>query len=784
MTSPTLPNPPNVISPFVSSPTGSSFVPRREFALQPVHQPSSFALLAFSSNNVIRLSNFPPVVVGDLRTRLGNIVGLHSFRENAEQTLCELVLTGKPWSNNKSLSTEVLIVQVFSIVLLHGYAILSQLHYGKEHNDRLTFAFTKLDMQDTRQTLIPFALSFTSSTSLRVVCSPLHATPAILQSVRGAWPRGVLSEKKIGEHCYEFKLKGYSWFQEDTFADDALAHMLTLLTSLDKHNWTFITSVALSSNHSRNRDLWMFAGPSSSMPRQAGIRPATPVNLGSPLKPSVHEPIIDRREGSGDSDMADAAEAFHHHARSATESRVEIPAQSSPERTIQAAHARSASDTPTLLRKKGPPKPLTSSHHVKHGLNADESIPELLGADLAASSPEEPSSGQQSPHTPLGDPPRHSLVSLPEAVDHRDNQDDEDSKRESAAGFGGNVSSNVPDMATPPLLGPTAFRRSGSDDYRNSILSDGTRRSFDVPLTWIPNDQGMSSSGSNNELQQGDKQGDDAAISKRLSPSAFPEAVDERRQSLLTTTTQTTGPLPPGAWLNTPTVEAANPIPEEGLLDPNSAVSLEPRHSIIVSRSPIIVHPELPDDHKTHPSSPRRKSETGVVGLVSELARITPTEPLPNGTVVDKETQANKRPHETVQKRIAEGSWVVVGDSPDMSQPSTAAIGNATSPASPVQEYGVEPSGSQTTEIPVDGGSRPASPRSRRNTPSKSEETIMSARKERSMFGRLLSRRGGSRRGKTADVYEDSDKEKSASKLKKSGNILPTIRSGRRVSVD
>ena len=210
MISPSPPDSSNTASPFVSSPAGSSFVPRREFAPQPLHHPSSFALLAFSSNNVIRLSNFPSIVVNDLRTRLGAIVGLHSFRENAEHKLCEIVLTGKPWSNNRSLSTEVLLVQVFSVVLSHAYSLLSQLHYGKEHNDRLTFAFTKSGYPDQTRTLIPFALSFTSSTSLRVVCSPLHATPAILQSVRGAWPRGVLSEKKIGEHCYEFKLKGYS----------------------------------------------------------------------------------------------------------------------------------------------------------------------------------------------------------------------------------------------------------------------------------------------------------------------------------------------------------------------------------------------------------------------------------------------------------------------------------------------------------------------------------------------------------------------------------------------
>jgi hypothetical protein len=44
---------------------------------------------------------------------------------------------------------------------------------------------------------------------LRVIAPPLHSTPAILQAVRGSWPRGVVSEKKVGDNCFEFKLKGY-----------------------------------------------------------------------------------------------------------------------------------------------------------------------------------------------------------------------------------------------------------------------------------------------------------------------------------------------------------------------------------------------------------------------------------------------------------------------------------------------------------------------------------------------------------------------------------------------
>lgn len=60
---------------------------------------------------------------------------------------------------------------------------------------------------DTSKTV--FALSLTSK-SLKVINAPRTSTPAILASVRSAWPRGVISENKTSDEVYEFKLKGYS----------------------------------------------------------------------------------------------------------------------------------------------------------------------------------------------------------------------------------------------------------------------------------------------------------------------------------------------------------------------------------------------------------------------------------------------------------------------------------------------------------------------------------------------------------------------------------------------
>lgn len=78
----------------------------------------------------------------------------------------------------------------------------------------MTIAFSKLatpptdPTTETRSVCLPFALSFPSSTLLRVINPPLSNSPAILQAARSGWPRGVISENKEGDQTYEFRLKG------------------------------------------------------------------------------------------------------------------------------------------------------------------------------------------------------------------------------------------------------------------------------------------------------------------------------------------------------------------------------------------------------------------------------------------------------------------------------------------------------------------------------------------------------------------------------------------------
>lgn len=212
-----------------TTPPDSSFIPRKEF-IRDQRITNAFSLLAISGSSFIRLYSFPAVLITSLR-RLFDQRGLTiAFREDIPQNLYEFTLDGKPWASPKSVQSERLLVDILAVVYQHGYSFLSTIDYGRENDDRLAVAFSKpvsvsssrsgspmppgspgtiTSGQEQALKKVPFALSFTSATLLRVINPPLHSTPAILQAVRGAWPRGVVSEKKIGDASFEFKLKGY-----------------------------------------------------------------------------------------------------------------------------------------------------------------------------------------------------------------------------------------------------------------------------------------------------------------------------------------------------------------------------------------------------------------------------------------------------------------------------------------------------------------------------------------------------------------------------------------------
>ncbi|KAF8523151.1 hypothetical protein BU17DRAFT_64045 [Hysterangium stoloniferum] len=792
-----------VTSPFPSSPAGPSFIPRKEFAPQPNREYSSFALLAFSSNNAIRLSNFPQHLVTELRARLRAIIGLRSFRENTEHKLCEIILVGKPWSSPKALSTEVVLVQVFSILFYYGFSFICHMDYGREHNDRVFLAFSRpvtssnLDGPISAQLdlphQVPFALSFSSSNTLKVVCSPLYATPAILQSIRSAWPRGVSSEKKLGENCYEFKLKGYSWFQEDTFADDALSHILTILTSLDKHSWKLVTSISLCSRHARNKDLWIFSGPHSTQPTDLPVRPSSPIKLGSPLKPTIYEPIVDdHKEGSGDLEVShpgmNSHGQNHQHVRSATENTVSVPGRLNKSHNGKDGHQKSLSEDIAVLTKKTPPnaRPMLP-------LSSEEST---LSDHLPVIAP------TMRPETSIRRAPSHSLISLPEPVERTNIEEeapsgvgvgDDQTLRGVPVGDLGSVA-----QLTPPLLAPTTFRPLyGSDSYTNSTFSDVTGQSFDVPITWIP------------RREYGDITGDRHTdnVLRRAPPSAFPEEVQDNRTSVFTVATETTGPLLPGSWMSTPSLDTndqnlENSTFENTMPHQDTPVYNEPRHNAVVSHSPQIMQPEL----AYRDGCSNRKSEKGMMGTI-DPAHDAKAANKAVGGVSGREANSSVDGN----KPESEG-WVLVSflsqlGSPEIpSTPQLLTTATATAagdkdalspphvPLTAVKT--ITASDAIVREPPIPNANSEKNPQSPTNVNGTGVSPGNSQRTGSSVLGRLLSRRGSHKAKKGHGEEEDGpdksregDKEKSADKerggrFKMSGGALPAIRSGKRLCID
>ncbi|KAI0304781.1 hypothetical protein BC826DRAFT_1100568 [Russula brevipes] len=234
----------------------------------------------FAGTALVRLHSFPPETVLALRGHLSRARLLLRFRERDEDNFCELTLNGKPWFNPKSVRSEKLLVGIIDILHRHGHNFVSNLDYGRNQGDRIIMAFSRaprpppLSYQQPVRLLPVFAISFISEDHLRVITPPQQSAPAILQTVRGSWPRGVLSEKKVAENVYEFKLKGYGWFQEHTFATDSLRHTLSLLGSLDSFGYTLLTSLSLN-GRTRSKDLWVFAGLSQTKPRE--LQPSGPL---------------------------------------------------------------------------------------------------------------------------------------------------------------------------------------------------------------------------------------------------------------------------------------------------------------------------------------------------------------------------------------------------------------------------------------------------------------------------------------------------------------------------
>ena len=217
---------PNVLKPPANVPpalTDPLFYPRKEFLRDQQRIFSSFSLLTLAGQGSVRLYSFPDSVINGLRRLFEQQSDILGCRETAG-SLFEFTLDTKPWANIRSLSAERLIVSILSVLYQYGYSFLSTVEYAREQDDRIALAFSRPTTAPANSSIpaVPsgsastlpqagpmlFAISFPSTALLRVIEPPLQLTPGILQAVRNAWPRGISSEKKVGD-SYEFKLKGY-----------------------------------------------------------------------------------------------------------------------------------------------------------------------------------------------------------------------------------------------------------------------------------------------------------------------------------------------------------------------------------------------------------------------------------------------------------------------------------------------------------------------------------------------------------------------------------------------
>ncbi|CAE6449463.1 unnamed protein product [Rhizoctonia solani] len=247
-----------------------TFQPRSEF-LRPEATPQSYALVALNGADTLRCHNISRSALSALRDTFGNETRLYGEANGGE--IAEFVFRNSPWST-KSVRSETLIVQLFTTLLAHQYTFVTSIDYGRQYLDKLSLTFTRAASPNGRSAPdAVFALSFVTPTVLRVLYAPLHCTPAILQSVRNTWPRGVKDERKLGNGCWEFRLKGFGYFSAEKSDEALIPHVFALLRTFDTHAFKLIAGVPIG-GRSRNKDMWVFTAPGTSKPPSHNASPS------------------------------------------------------------------------------------------------------------------------------------------------------------------------------------------------------------------------------------------------------------------------------------------------------------------------------------------------------------------------------------------------------------------------------------------------------------------------------------------------------------------------------
>lgn len=505
------------------SPPESGFTPRPEF-IRENHIVSSFALLSIAGSGFVRLSSFSNDTVTALKTAFKRLSILHNFREDGNYDLVEFSLEGKPWapSQSKSVDSEKLFVQILDIIFQHGYKFLSTIDYGRERSERVCITFSRpISYSAYESTRVPFALSFPSPKVLRAVNIPLNSSPAILQAVRSAWPRGVVHEKKVSEKCWEFHLKGYRFFQEDTFATDSLKCIFSLLSGLDKHSFTLLTSLSLSGHHSRIKDFWVFLGSSldltislngsgSIVDLHRGVSPTSV--LTPPQSANQSADTLHGRSGSVP-DSSRNSSFTPGHSRSVTEPNASQFGRSSsllrkkpPQRvTSNVSSIRSSEEFPIRRQNLSTIESMDmtgigAGNHPNHPTARSRDALRALPLDFPRSSFENdirPNSRERVKTGDLfydtglrtklsdetGDPSRTKRTSTPDST-----SDSHSSSRQHSRDLG-----EPPHDMPQSVHGPWTLSEARTDStpailssnaFRDSAFSNGTKSSCEIPIAW------------------------------------------------------------------------------------------------------------------------------------------------------------------------------------------------------------------------------------------------------------------------------------------------------------
>lgn len=278
----------------------------------------------------------------------------------------------------------------------------------------------------------------------------------------------------------------------------------------------------------------------------------------------------------------------------------------------------------------------------------------------------------------VGQPPTHSLISLPEDAEdgqphpsnsYVDRMTDDTPKSGDHDFLSPSAPSNPSVSPMLPLV-PNAFRTvSEFEGLRSSVASHFSEKSFEVPITWVPL----------NENGERENQPSSEVGPRRAPSSAFPRPIVPSAASV---STDFSDPNPPGGWVNTPKADVQDPLSDDqnscytdsnllnGTLQRDPELLKEPTVNPVISSSPQIVQPDPQgNDHFLHT---RKKSETVVVENVPHV----PQEPPPSDSSASLATGEG-----TV--KATTGSWVVVnhrepstGQAMDSSQaPSPTVLG-------------------------------------------------------------------------------------------------------------